>query len=157
MHLAVVLTFAVASAAAAASSPKKRSTTDPTQVAGKTFDFVIAGGGTAGLALASRLAEWSNVTVAVIEAGSDGSEFQDQITIPGACSLLLGKYRFLWCPGMSYLNGLTGTTYDWQYQTTPQTNASGGQLSWPRGKGLGGSSAINGGFWCRGSSAEYDI
>jgi choline dehydrogenase-like flavoprotein len=57
---------------------------------------------------------------------------------------------------MSYLNGLTGTTYDWQYKTTPQTNAGGNALSWPRGKGLGGSSAINGGFWCRGSSAEYD-
>ncbi|KAJ7625769.1 hypothetical protein FB45DRAFT_750559 [Roridomyces roridus] len=139
MHLALVFAFAAASAAAASSSTK-RSTTDPTQVAGKTFDFVIVGGGTAGLALAGRLAEWSNVTVAVIEAGSDGSEFQDQITIPG----------------MSYLNGLTGSTYDWQYQTTPQTSASGGQLSWPRGKGLGGSSAINGGFWCRGSSAEYD-
>ncbi|KAJ7821221.1 alcohol oxidase [Mycena olivaceomarginata] len=57
---------------------------------------------------------------------------------------------------MSYLNGLTGTTFDWQYKTTPQTNAGGNPLSWPRGKGLGGSSAINGGFWCRGSSAEYD-
>ncbi|KAJ6532258.1 hypothetical protein DFH09DRAFT_1182534 [Mycena vulgaris] len=129
-----------ATAAAHAASPHKRSTTDATKLSGKTFDFVIVGGGTAGLALAGRLAEWSNITVAVIEAGTDGSEWGDQITVPG----------------MSYLNGLTGTTYDWQYKTTAQPNAGDTPLSWPRGKGLGGSSAINGGFWCRGSSAEYD-
>ncbi|KAJ6515224.1 hypothetical protein C8R45DRAFT_202843 [Mycena sanguinolenta] len=135
-----LLLVAAASAVAYAASPQKRSTTDPTQLSDKTFDFVIVGGGTAGLALAARLAEWTNITVAVIEAGSDGTDFQQQITVPG----------------MSYLNGLTGTSYDWQYKTTAQANAGGNQLSWPRGKGLGGSSAINGGFWCRGSSAEYD-
>ncbi|KAF7299908.1 Choline dehydrogenase [Mycena chlorophos] len=118
----------------------KRSTTDPTQVAGKTFDFVVVGGGTAGLAVAARLAEWTNITIAVIEAGSDGSEFEQQIAIPG----------------MSYLDGLTGTSYDWSYPTTPQTYADNEVRTWPRGKGLGGSSAINGGFWCRGSSGEYD-
>ncbi|KAJ6515246.1 hypothetical protein C8R45DRAFT_203429 [Mycena sanguinolenta] len=123
-----------------AASPQRRSTTDFTQLADKTFDFIIVGGGTAGLGLAARLAEWTNITVAVIEAGTDGTEFQDQITVPG----------------MSYINSLTGTSYDWQYTTTPQANAGGNVLSWPRGKGLGGSSAINGGFWCRGSSAEYD-
>ncbi|KAF7335241.1 Choline dehydrogenase [Mycena sanguinolenta] len=131
---------AAATTAVYATSPQKRSTTDPTQLSGKTFDFLIVGGGTAGLALAARLAEWTNITVAVIEAGTDGSEYQQQITVPG----------------MSYLNGLTGTSYDWQYTTTAQANAGGGELKWPRGKGLGGSSAINGGFWCRGSSAEYD-
>ncbi|KAJ7265370.1 hypothetical protein B0H12DRAFT_1011456 [Mycena haematopus] len=123
-----------------ATTPQRRSTTDFTQLADKTFDFIIVGGGTAGLALAARLAEWTNITVAVIEAGTDGTQYQDQITVPG----------------MSYINSLTGTSYDWQYTTTPQTNAGGNVLSWPRGKGLGGSSAINGGFWCRGSTAEYD-
>lgn len=57
---------------------------------------------------------------------------------------------------MCYLNGLTGTSFDWQYTTTAQAGASNNQLKWPRGKGLGGSSAINGGFWCIGGSAEYD-
>ncbi|KAJ7064426.1 GMC oxidoreductase-domain-containing protein [Mycena belliarum] len=109
-------------------------------LSGKTFDFVIVGGGTAGLALAGRLAEWTNITVAVIEAGGDGTDVRDQITVPG----------------MSYLNGLTKTAYDWAYSTTPQPNAGGNPLSWPRGKVLGGSSAINGGFWCRGSQPEYD-
>ncbi|KAJ7724738.1 hypothetical protein DFH07DRAFT_854638 [Mycena maculata] len=140
MHPHTCLLLVAASTLAYAASPQKRSTTDPTQLSGKTFDFVIVGGGTAGLALAGRLAEWTNITIAVIEAGADGTEVEDQITIPG----------------MSYLDGLTGTTYDWQYKTTPQTNAGGGNLVWPRGKTLGGSSAINGGFWCRGSSAEYD-
>ncbi|KAJ6602071.1 hypothetical protein DFH09DRAFT_1270828 [Mycena vulgaris] len=129
-----------ASTSVCAASLQKRSTTDPTQLSGKIFDFIIVGGGTAGLALAGRLAEWTNITVAVIEAGTDGTEYQDRMTIPG----------------MSYINGLTGTSFDWQYKTTPQANAGGNALSWPRGKGLGGSSAINGGFWCRGSSAEYD-
>ncbi|KAJ7034159.1 hypothetical protein C8F04DRAFT_956689 [Mycena alexandri] len=135
-----ILLLALVAAVACSASPQKRSTTDHTQLSGKLFDFVIVGGGTAGLALAARLAEWTNITVAVIEAGSDGTQYKDQITIPG----------------MSYLGGLTGTDYDWQYKTTPQANAGGGALSWPRGKGLGGSSAINGMFWCRGSSAEYD-
>jgi NADH dehydrogenase FAD-containing subunit len=72
-----------ASTAISASSLQKRSTTDPTQLADKTFDFIIVGGGTAGLALAGRLADWTNITIAVIEAGTDGTEFQDQIAVPG--------------------------------------------------------------------------
>ncbi|KAF7302292.1 Choline dehydrogenase [Mycena indigotica] len=118
----------------------KRSTTDPGQISGKTFDFVIVGGGTAGLALAARLAEWKNTTIAVIEAGTDGTEFADQITIPG----------------MSYIHGVSGTTHDWAYTTTAQASAANATRVWPRGKGLGGSSATNGGFWCRGSAPEYD-
>ncbi|CED85556.1 gmc oxidoreductase [Phaffia rhodozyma] len=114
--------------------------TDPSQLDGKSFDFLIAGGGTAGLALAARLSEWSNVTVALIEAGGDGSNFKDRIDIPG----------------YSYLNGLTGSDYDWKYKTVAQTDALGTVKSWPRGKGLGGSSSTNGLFWSRGSVEEYD-
>ncbi len=44
---------------------------------------MIAGGGVAGLALAARLSEWSNVTVLCIEAGGDGDDVADQIDIPG--------------------------------------------------------------------------
>ncbi|KDN45819.1 hypothetical protein RSAG8_04652, partial [Rhizoctonia solani AG-8 WAC10335] len=51
-------------------------TADPTKLSGKSFDFVIVGGGTAGLAIAARLSEYSNTTVAVIEAGGDGSAHQ---------------------------------------------------------------------------------
>lgn len=69
----------------------RRSTTDYTALAGKSFDFVVVGGGTAGLAVAARLAEWDNVTVAVIEAGTDGSEYADQIDIPGTFSVIALK------------------------------------------------------------------
>ena len=62
---------------------KRSITTNTAEVAGMSFDFVIAGGGCAGLALAARLSEWSNVTVLVVEAGGDGAEFQDRINIPG--------------------------------------------------------------------------
>lgn len=58
-------------------------TTDTASVAGSSFDFIIAGGGVAGLALAARLSEWSNVTVLVIEAGGNGSDVAAQIDIPG--------------------------------------------------------------------------
>jgi hypothetical protein len=55
MHFRRSLFVLVVSATAHGASPHKRSTTDPTQLSGKTFDFVIVGGGTAGLALAGRL------------------------------------------------------------------------------------------------------
>jgi choline dehydrogenase-like flavoprotein len=55
-----------------------------------------------------------------------------------------------------FLSGLTQTDFDWQYTTEVQPDANGTTKYWPRGKGLGGSGAINGLFWVRGAEEEYD-
>ncbi|ELU38403.1 GMC oxidoreductase [Rhizoctonia solani AG-1 IA] len=108
-------------------------TADPTQLSGKSFDFVIVGdlhrGGTAGLAIAARLSEYSNMTVAVIEAGGDGSSHADNINIPG----------------YSYIHGLTGTDADWSYDITAQPSA-GNRVT----------KCINGMFWGIGAQREWD-
>ncbi|THH10604.1 hypothetical protein EW145_g1185 [Phellinidium pouzarii] len=105
-----------------------------------SYDFVIIGGGTAGLTLASRLSEDANHTVLVLEAGDTGELVQDRIDIPSN----------------TYYDGLLGTSYDWQFNTVAQPNAAGRNISWPRGKVLGGSSAVNGLYAVRPSQLEFD-
>ncbi|KAG6817769.1 hypothetical protein H0H87_003177 [Tephrocybe sp. NHM501043] len=112
-----------------------RITTDPTEVANKTFTYVIVGGGTAGLAVASRLAEDSATTVLVIEAGPDAQN-DTIINDPG---------QALVAPSM----------YNWQYNTTAQS-VGGNVLAMTQGKVLGGSSSINGMCWTRGTIDQYD-
>jgi len=99
----------------------------------KTFDYVIIGGGTAGPALAARLAEDPSVTVALVEAGtfyelSNGNNTQ----IPIDCAMYTGKDVNDWHPGV-----------DWGFVTTPQPGYNGAAVHYPRGKMLGGSSARN--------------
>ncbi|BGP46470.1 hypothetical protein JCM10450v2_002315 [Rhodotorula kratochvilovae] len=121
---------------------KRATTTDAAQLAGQTFDYVVVGGGTAGLVIASRLSENSSLTVAVIEAGTDGSEVQDEVL----------------APAMAYFGGIANadSPYDWQYATEPQENLGGRSVFWPRGKILGGSSAVNGLYMIRQSEIEQD-
>lgn len=57
---------------------------------------------------------------------------------------------------MAYYSGLPGTSYDWAYTTVTQSNAGSRELSWPRGKVLGGSSAMNGMYHIRPSKVEVD-
>ncbi|OSD01865.1 GMC oxidoreductase [Trametes coccinea BRFM310] len=104
------------------------------------YDFVIVGGGTAGLAIASRLSEDSNTTVLVLEAGDTGDAVADSINVPVN----------------AYYAGLPGSSYDWKYTTAKQPNAGNRALPWPRGKLLGGSSAMNGLYTVRPSKIEVD-
>lgn len=66
----------------------KRSTTaDPSGIKGLSYDYIIVGGGVAGLTLAARLSDTANQTVLVIEAGGDGSDVVLNQQIPGMCRL----------------------------------------------------------------------
>jgi choline dehydrogenase-like flavoprotein len=114
-------------------------TTDTTaaEFASRTFDFLVVGGGTAGLVVAARLSEDPSITVGVLEAGSIG--FDDEaIEVPGF-----------------YGQGI-GTQYDWQFETIPQSGLANRSLPWPRGKVLGGTSALNFMTWNRASRQDYD-
>ena len=91
----------------------------------ETFDYVIVGGGTCGLALANRLSELANITVAVIEPGTDQRN-NPNVTDPGL-------YR-----------AALGTDIDWQYETVPQVSAQNRVLRYSQGKAIGGTSTING-------------
>lgn len=89
------------------------------------FDYIVLGGGTAGLVVANRLSEDSSITVAVIEAGT--YEIHNP-NVTNASGLGLAK----------------DTRVDWQYKTTPQIYAANETIIYSAGKGVGGSSLING-------------
>lgn len=109
----------------------------PKSFCSRTFDYLIIGGGTAGLVIAARLSENKNMTVGVIEAGPAVFD-EPRINIPGKFGESLGS------------------KYDWQFETTPQPGIGGRTLSFPRGKVLGGTSALNFMTWNRGNREDYD-
>ncbi|GAA5862628.1 hypothetical protein JCM3774_001083 [Rhodotorula dairenensis] len=121
---------------------ERSSVTNANALAGQTFDYVIVGGGTAGLVMASRLSENSTVTVAVIEAGTTGEEVEDKI-LP---------------PAIAYFGGIANadSPYDWQYDTVAQSELDNRNIFWPRGKVLGGSSAVNGLYMITQSEIEQN-
>ena len=93
-----------------------------------SYDFVIVGGGTAGLTLAARLSEDPATSVAVVEAGT-----YYQIGNPLLSSIPIGACAFI---GTSPED--TNPAVDWCINTTPQKGASGRELHYARGKCLGG-------------------
>ena len=105
--------------------------------AARSFDYLVVGGGTAGLVVAARLSEDPSLTVGVIEAGSVGIG-DPAIEVPGLYGSTLG------------------TKYDWQFETVPQPGLAGRSLPWPRGKVLGGTSALNFMTWNRPSRDDFD-
>ncbi|KAG6901753.1 hypothetical protein C0995_008318 [Termitomyces sp. Mi166 len=91
-----------------------------------TYDYAIVGGGTAGLALATRLSEDPSLSIIVLEAGGN----------PNITDLRLSQ------------NNL-GSSVDWQFVTVPQVDAGGRTQDQAQGKVLGGGSAINAGMYTR--------
>ncbi|KAF1841241.1 GMC oxidoreductase [Cucurbitaria berberidis CBS 394.84] len=107
-------------------------------VENRDFDFIIVGGGTAGLAVATQLSRaLPYECVLVIEAGPDGRD-EPKIYVPG-------------------LRGSTlGGVYDWVLPTVPQAAANGRTIPHNRGKVLGGTSALNLLVWNRATVKEFD-
>jgi len=103
----------------------------------QTYDYIIVGAGTAGPIVASRLSEDPHISVLLLEAG--GENTNDISRAPGA-------FFKVW-----------GTDYDWKYETEPQKGLNNRKIYSPRGHVVGGSSAINVGFWMRGTKEDYDF
>ncbi|KAJ9605066.1 hypothetical protein H2200_010456 [Cladophialophora chaetospira] len=132
MRFSEVFVFALASAACAKPIEKlKRQSIED------TYDFIIAGGGNAGLVIANRLTECPNIRVLVLEAGPLPTVVANTET--------LGGNQFL-----------AGTAVDWNYYTLPQKNLNNRILNYHRGRGLGGSTTINGIYYGRGSASVFD-
>ena len=103
----------------------------------KRFDYVIVGAGSAGCALAARLAERKRSSVALLEAGP--KDRNPWIHIP------VGYYRTKSNPRIT-----------WGYSTEPEPELNGRTIDCPRGRVLGGSSSINGLLYVRGHPLDYD-
>jgi choline dehydrogenase-like flavoprotein len=101
------------------------------------FDYVVVGGGSAGCVVASRLSEDPQTTVCLLEAGGPGDSWL--VRTPAAIGIMVP----------SKLN-------NWAFETVPQPGLNGRRGYQPRGKALGGSSAINAMIYTRGHRWDYD-
>ncbi|KAJ9633823.1 hypothetical protein H2204_006608 [Knufia peltigerae] len=108
------------------------------ELVSRQYDFVIVGGGTAGLCVAARLTEDPKISVAVLEAGENRMD-DPKVSTPALYPTMIGRPE-----------------YDWCMTSTPQPNAGNKVYSMPRGRILGGSSGINYLMYVRGSRADYD-
>jgi choline dehydrogenase-like flavoprotein len=101
------------------------------------FDYIIVGAGSAGCVLANRLSADPNNRVLLLEAG--------------------GRDNWIWFHiPVGYLFAIGNPRSDWMFKTTPQPGLNGRALNYPRGKVIGGSSAINAMVYMRGQAGDYD-
>ncbi len=101
------------------------------------YDYIIVGAGSAGCVLANRLSASGEHRVLLLEAGEDD--------------------RWMWIKipaGIAHI--LTGERAIWRFSTEPDEKVGGRSIFWPRGRALGGSSAVNGMIWVRGDPLELD-
>jgi choline dehydrogenase len=100
------------------------------------FDYIIAGGGTAGCVLANRLSADPQLRVLLLEAG--------------------GRDDWIWIHiPVGYLKCIGNPRTDWCYRTEPEPGLNGRSIGYARGRVLGGSSSINGMLYLRGQAADY--
>ena len=101
------------------------------------WDYVIIGAGSAGCVLANRLSADGRHAVLLLEAGPPD------------------RYPWLHIP-IGYAKTMFHPVYNWCFRTEPEAGMNGREVYWPRGRTLGGSSAINGLIYIRGQREDYD-
>ena len=103
----------------------------------ESYDYVIVGAGSAGCVLANRLTEDGRYTVLLLEAGPRDS------------------YPWIHIP-IGYGKTMFHPVYNWGFYTEPEPGMNNRRVYWPRGRGLGGSSSINGLIYVRGQPRDYE-
>jgi len=101
------------------------------------FDYIVVGAGSAGCVLANRLSADPETRVLLLEAG--------------------GRDNWIWFHiPVGYLFAIGNPRADWMFKTEPEPGLNGRAINYPRGKAIGGSSAINAMIYMRGQAADYD-
>lgn len=110
------------------------------------YDYVIVGGGAAGCVLANRLSEDPDIQVALVEAGPDRNARKAIVRIP------LAMVTFM-APALAFLGGPKFMSW---FETEPEPGLQGRQIALPRGRGMGGSTNVNGQIYIRGQREDFD-